>query len=50
MDKVYLNYYLSQAGGGIGDIGNLYHVSPRFQRGRGGIGSFFQGFIDTSNH
>lgn len=43
MDKVYLNYYLSQGGNGIDDIGSLYHVSPRYQKGRGGIGSFFSG-------
>lgn len=44
MAEVYLKYYQTQAGNGIGDIGDLYHISPRFhQRGRGGIGSFFSG-------
>lgn len=44
MAEVYLKYYQNQAGNGIEDIGNLYHISPRFhQRGRGGIGSFFSG-------
>lgn len=44
MDEVYLKYYQNQAGSGLEDIGNLYHISPRFhQRGRGGIGSFFSG-------
>lgn len=46
MDEVYLKYYQSQAGNGVGDIGELYHISPRFnQRGRGGIGSFFSGIF-----
>lgn len=42
--EVYLKYYQAQAGNGLTDIGELYHISPRFhQRGRGGIGSFFSG-------
>jgi hypothetical protein len=46
MDEVYLKYYQSQAGGGIADIGELYHISPKFhQRGRGGVGSFFSGIF-----
>lgn len=44
MAEVYLKYYQNQAGNGLEDIGNLYHISPRFhQRGRGGIGSLFSG-------
>lgn len=46
MDEVYLKYYQSQAGNGLGDIGQLYHISPKYyQRGRGGIGSFFSGIF-----
>lgn len=46
MDEVYLKYYQSQAGNGLGDIGELYHISPKYhQRGRGGIGSFFSGIF-----
>lgn len=46
MDEVYLKYYQAQAGNGLSDIGQLYHISPKFvQRGRGGIGSFFSGIF-----
>lgn len=42
MDKVYTDYYLSQIGSGLHDIGPLYS-SPRFyQQGRG-VGSFLGG-------
>lgn len=44
MDKVYVDYYLSQIGGGMNDIGPLY-VSPRYyQQGRG-VGSFLGGIF-----
>lgn len=43
MNSHYINYYLRQHGGGIGDIGPLYHSPYILQRGSGGIGSFFSG-------
>lgn len=44
MEKIYTDYYLSQIGGGLNDIGPLY-VSPRYyQQGRG-VGSFLGGIF-----
>lgn len=44
MEHVYTNYYLSQIGGGLTDIGPLYS-NPRFyQQGRG-VGSFLGGIF-----
>lgn len=44
MEKVYTDYYLSQIGGGLNDIGPLYS-SPRYlQQGRG-VGSFLGGIF-----
>lgn len=42
MEQLLTNYYLSQSGNGMSDIGTLYHIHPKFyQSGSGGIGSFF---------
>lgn len=42
MEQVYTNYYLSQVGFGLEDIGPLYRIHPQYiQRGSGGIGAFF---------
>lgn len=43
MNSHYINYYLRQHGGGIGDIGPLYRSPFILQRGSGGVGSFFSG-------
>lgn len=40
----YIQYYQKQTGGGISDIGELYHAPIFLQRGRG-IGSFFTGLM-----
>lgn len=40
----YIQYYQKQTGGGISDIGELYHAPIFLQRGRG-IGSFFRGLM-----
>lgn len=40
----YAQYYVNQAGGGLGDVGDIYHGPVIYQRGRG-IGSFFTGLI-----
>lgn len=42
MERVYTNYYLSQTGGGLNEIGELYSNPSFIQQGRG-IGSFFSG-------
>lgn len=43
MERVYTNYYLSQTGCGLSDIGELYSNPILIQQGRGGIGAFFSG-------
>lgn len=44
MDKVYINYYLSQVGGGLNDIGPIYGSPRIYQQGRG-VGSFLGGIF-----
>jgi hypothetical protein len=53
MEQRYVNYFLSQQGGSMNDIGNLYKSKHLFQKGYGnsfttiqhgyGIGNFFNG-------
>lgn len=45
MNSYYTQYYLRQEGRGLSDIGALYHSPLINQRGRGGVGSFFSGFL-----
>lgn len=43
MHTYYTQYYLRQSGQGLGDIGHVYKTHGFYQRGRGGVGSFFSG-------
>lgn len=45
MHTHYTQYYLTQSGRGISDIGNIYKSPGFYQTGRGGIGSFFSGLF-----
>lgn len=44
MDRLYTNYYLLQAGGGMSDIGHLY-TQPYLLQSGSGIGSIFSGLL-----
>lgn len=45
MHKAYTEYYLSQSGQGLREIGPLYTNHRIYQHGRGGVGSFFAGIF-----
>lgn len=45
MNSFYTQYYLSQLGKGLNDIGPIYKSPIIYQRGRGGVGSLFSGII-----
>lgn len=45
MASRYTQYYLSQVGRGLGDVGPLYKTPIILQHGRGGIGNLFKGLF-----
>lgn len=45
METHYTRYYLAQGGGGLNDIGRLYHAPLIRQQGRGSVGDFFSAVI-----
>lgn len=47
MEGRYLKYYLNQGGRGLSDIGVLHRGPLYYQRGHGGVGSFFSTLFRT---